>query len=522
MKSLKRTPIAIGIIALLFFLNAMGTGQNRLIPGGLMHVAKAASTCCSVYTVQNLSSTEARYLHDFYDTSRAMHYYMEDTLQGGASKTYYLRELTCVPDGFIGSLTISSNQRLSGQVIGLECGEIKGEYFTNASLSGSPALTRYDASIDFNWDNGSPHPSIPSDYFSVRWTTTLNATAGNYTFHTCTDDGVRLWVDSTLIINQWREMPPIDYYATVYLSAGEHTITMEYYDWQWGAVAQLSWTAPTTPAATPTPTPPPAGTPPPQTPVWTGRYFSNSSLSGSPTLTREDANINFNWDNGSPHPSIPSDNFSVRWTTTLNATAGNYTFHTRTDDGVRLYVDGRLIINQWQNMPPTDFYATVYLSAGEHIITMEYYDWQWGAVAQLSWNAPSSPAPIPTPPTQTSAWMGRYFNNSSLSGSPTLTREDANINFNWGEGSPHPSIPSDNFSVRWTTTLNATAGNYTFHTCTDDGVRLYVDGRLIIDQWRNMPPTDYYATTYLSAGEHTITMEYYDWQWGAVAQLSWQ
>ena len=242
MKLFRRTIMLICIITFLSFLMAVDTAQNRLPHGdSSLHVAKAASSCSSVYTVQNLSSAEARYLHDFYDTSRAVHYYMEDTLQGGASKTYYLREITSVPDGFIGSLTISSNQPLSGQTSGLQCGQIEGKYYNNTSLSGSPVVVRDDTNINFNWGEGSPHPSILPDNFSVRWTTTLSLIAGDYTFHTCTDDGVRLYVDGRLIIDQWRNMPPTDFYATTYLSAGDHTITMEYYDWLWGAVAQLSW-----------------------------------------------------------------------------------------------------------------------------------------------------------------------------------------------------------------------------------------------------------------------------------------
>ena len=242
MKVFKRTLTLIGVVALLLFLEAIDTSEGRLTHGGSsIHVAKAASTCSSVYTVHNLSSNAANYLHDFYDSTQGIHYYMEDVLQGDASKTYYLRELTCVPDGFNGSLTISSNKPLSGQVVGLQCGQIKGEYYDNQSLSGTPALVRDDANISFDWGEGSPHPAIPADNFSVRWTTTLSLSAGNHTFHTRTDDGVRLWVDDTLLINQWRDMPPTDFYATVYLSAGQHVITMEYYEWLWGAVAQLSW-----------------------------------------------------------------------------------------------------------------------------------------------------------------------------------------------------------------------------------------------------------------------------------------
>jgi len=57
--------------------------------------------------------------------------------------------------------------------------------------------------------------------------------------------------------------------------------------------------------------------------------------------------------------------------------------------------------------------------------------------------AEASPSPSPW------VWTGLYFNNPNLSGSPALVRQDSEINFDWGTGSPDPSIPTDNFSVRW-------------------------------------------------------------------------
>jgi uncharacterized repeat protein (TIGR01451 family) len=120
------------------------------------------------------------------------------------------------------------------------------------------------------------------------------------------------------------------------------------------------------------------------------------------------------------------------------------------------------------------------------------------------WTSIDKPFPQPSP------WHGEYFANPSLTGSPALVRDDAAIDFDWGSGSPAPQIPSNNFSVRWTGTVTVAAGRFRFSTTTDDGVRLYVDGQLVIDQWRDQPPTTYNAERYLSAGQHTMRMEYYE------------
>ena len=130
--------------------------------------------------------------------------------------------------------------------------------------------------------------------------------------------------------------------------------------------------------------------------------------------------------------------------------------------------------------------------------------------------------PEPPPPPEPAVFHGQYFNNVTLSGAPALVREDSEINFNWGSGSPAPGINADNFSVRWTGQFTFEAGAYRFKATADDGVRLWVDGALIVDAWREQPPTTYEAMVTLAAGQHDIRMEYYERGGGSVAQLSWE
>ena len=108
-------------------------------------------------------------------------------------------------------------------------------------------------------------------------------------------------------------------------------------------------------------------------------------------LTRVDPQINFNWgDPGGPDPAIGDDNFSVRWTGEVEAAfTETYTFYPRTDDGVRLWVDGLLLVDNWIDRPATEDKGTIDLIAGTtYSLVMEYYENTAGAVAELRWSSP--------------------------------------------------------------------------------------------------------------------------------------
>jgi len=84
---------------------------------------------------------------------------------------------------------------------------------------------------------------------------------------------------------------------------------------------------------------------------------------------------------------------------------------------------------------------------------------------------------------------GDYFNNQTLTDPAVLTRIE-NVDFDWGNGSPDASVPVNNFSARWSgAVVPEFTEAYTFRTRTDDGVRLWVDDQLVIDNWTDHAPT---------------------------------
>ncbi len=144
----------------------------------------------------------------------------------------------------------------------------------------------------------------------------------------------------------------------------------------------------------PTPTPPPGGGGPGGTGLF-GQYYDNADLTGF-TFNRVDSTVNFSWGSGAPDPSLGADTFSVRWTgQVIPQYSETYTFYTQSDDGVRLWVNGQQLINNWTNHTSTEDNATIALTANfRYMIKLEYYDNTFSAVARLSWSSPSQPKQV--------------------------------------------------------------------------------------------------------------------------------
>jgi hypothetical protein len=261
---------------------------------------------------------------------------------------------------------------------------------------------------------------------------------------------------------------------------------------------------------------------------WLGAYYNNPNLDGNPALTKNDGGgfIDRYYPPGaSPADGIVTENYSIRWTRTETFTPGNYRFSVTGDDGVRLYIDGQVVINEWRNQPSTTYNVDVPLQAGNHEIRLEYYQATGPAQARLNW-APVSPLCSQDVPTI--RWKGEYFNNANLAGSAVAVKDEGgndSLNFNWGGGPPSTgcnlTIFPDYFSVRWTRLVNFAQGFHRFTVFGDNGVRLWVDGQKIIDRWTDTVGTDT-ANVQLALGNHEIRLEYFENVGGAAVSLSWE
>ena len=393
----------------------------------------------------------------------------------------------------------------------------RGEFYNNTNLSGIPTTVRDDGAgvLSFNFGDGSPPAGtcgLTDDNFSARWTRMINFPRGVYRFTVTADDGVRLYVDGQTKIDAWVIQGPTTYTADVFLTEGNHEVKLEYVEYTSGASISLNWTTLVNCIANVA------------ADRWKGEYYNGTTLSGELAMVHDEGTdfLKFDWGNGSPGSVCGQvvDNFSARWTRTVNFAAGTYRFIAAADSGVKLYIDGQVKIDQWGNLPPNTYTADVTLSAAPHEIKLEFAEYTGGANVSLFWGDVNCLANVPA-----GRWRGEYFNNITLSGFPAMVRDDGPrfLNFDFGGGSPSSlcNVAVDNFSARWTRTVNFVASAYRFSVTGDDGVRLYVDGQLKIDKWFSQGATTYTADVALTAGAHEVKLEYFESAGPAVAFLSW-
>jgi hypothetical protein len=126
--------------------------------------------------------------------------------------------------------------------------------------------------------------------------------------------------------------------------------------------------------------------------------------------------------------------------------------------------------------------------------------------------------------------FGEYFsddpNSTRKLTNLRATRIDHQVTFDWGSGTPHPALPANNFSVCWTGMVTPLYSEvYSFHVRTDDGVRLWVNDQLLVDEWNDHGSTTYTGNTptALTAGQpYSIRMDFYENGGDAVAWLGWE
>lgn len=265
-----------------------------------------------------------------------------------------------------------------------------------------------------------------------------------------------------------------------------------------------------------------------------GRSYENGKAN---SVYRVDETIDYNWGTGAPIGGINGTKFSAIWTGKIRPEyTEEYTFYTLSDDGVKLWVNGKQIINKWNEQSVREHRGKIRLEAGKfYDIRLEYFDRTLYAEVHLKWSSESQEKEIvPKEALFLPRYNGlkaAYYNyTGSISdidfpqdAVADTTRIEPQINYYWGYGQMYEGLNSDRLAIRWTSQIIPEySETYTFYTQADDGVRLWVGDELLIDEWHLQWNGNYAATISLEANKlYDIKMEYFEYYGVAQAKLRW-
>ena len=257
----------------------------------------------------------------------------------------------------------------------------------------------------------------------------------------------------------------------------------------------------------------------------------NRSLSGDAEVQRCDDTIDFDWGRGGP--GSVADGFSARWTKTVRfPSTGDYEVTIGADDGIRMFVDGVKVYDRWVDKGFSTEVVDVPITAGDRVITVEYYDNGLDARARMAIaTTPNGYDYCATLPNSgwtfggwgPGAWSAAHWTNKTLDGSAAATVTRSEVNENYGSAQNPVIGRTDDFSIRWTRTIDVASNcSVRFRGGGDDGFRLRIDGNLVLDDWSNHGYRTKEADHTLTAGTHTIVYEFYESGGDARAALEWR
>lgn len=379
-------------------------------------------------------------------------------------------------------------------------GGLRGFYRDNVDFTGA-LIERVDPTLDFAWGAAAPASGIAAYSFSVTWLGTIRAPApGLWTIETLSDDGVEVVIDGKSVISNWTDhAPTVDSGSFAFEAGKAYPIRIRYYQGSGPATFRLSWRAPGQAAATVIPASalssewrPTAGT----GTGLIGRYHVGRSLSGT-GVERLDPTVSFSWGGRPPGPAgIPANGFSAEWVGEVEAPYdADYFFSTLSDDGVQLWIDDRLVIENWTDHGAAVNRGRIHLPAGRHRLRLRYYQATSDSLVHLRWSCPYFVETVvpadrlyPVAPTTRSLPTGdgqgasaTLYPNGDFTGE-AVERTAVPIAMD-------PSLMPEGFSGYrasgvWTARLRPYHdGDYAISVSSAGGVLVFLDGVLVINDW---------------------------------------
>jgi uncharacterized protein YraI len=321
------------------------------------------------------------------------------------------------------------------------------QYYNNLFLAGQNPVyeTQVTNGLNLDFGAGSPNPAVNADNFSARFTTDAFFNSGTYRFSIRADDEFRFWVNGVVVLSTLDAGQPNTVLTVDQTLSGNVHLQIDYRERTGGAAISVNWldvNAVTTPI--------PTGT-------WLAEYFPNQTLSQPPTAIINESSPSHNWGFNPPLASMPAEYWSARWRTSQNFEAGTYRFTTQADDGVRVIVDNNVIIDRFSESPGAVNVADVTLTAGSHVITVEYLELFNNAyldfkIEQISSSGGTGSTPVApgTASATVKAFRLNVRNEPTTNGSVVLTKID--------QGQTYPIVGRTADSSWYQIDVNGTRG----------------------------------------------------------------
>ncbi|MCQ6531056.1 PA14 domain-containing protein [Bacillus mycoides] len=375
--------------------------------------------------------------------------------------------------------------------------------------------------VHYNWGNGAPEGQ-KNDEFFAKFDQSQSLKAGDYFMQTLADDYVKVNFDGKDIIDGWNNnsIGQIKRALLPNLAPGEHKIETDFHEMT-GHAGIFSDVVPFD--------------------HWLAYYYPNKDLQGLPVDARviapfgQQKKLAEDNSEGAPTLKVPKDNFSARYTTVRRLPKGEYIIRGKADDGIRVYIDGKLVIDRWHEsggfvedarkiIIDDNTGAKVLGNSSEedvHLIEVQYLEEGGASKVEFGMEPYTDAVPFPH-------WTAEYYPNTDLKGTAIVKGGKwsldrfINIDFNWGDASPHSNIPNDNFSARFTKLGLFEESNYEFEATADDGVRVYIDDNSIIDSWIPSGGDVRKVKVPMTAGVHKIKVEYLEFNGNAALQVNYR
>jgi glyoxylase-like metal-dependent hydrolase (beta-lactamase superfamily II) len=255
-------------------------------------------------------------------------------------------------------------------------------------------------------------------------------------------------------------------------------------------------------------------------PDWSVEYFGDENLADRCASEARTGLYLFEaWGYDAPADGCPHDRFGARFSRSVDFPGGNYTFGLGYDEGARLQIDGETVVDGWSTSE--QHYQTHHLGAGHHQVSVAYYDHFGDAALTAFWWGPGFE--LARESRCSSRWYAEYWGNQTLWWDPIVKVNggDGPLDQRWFGEAPAVGLPADHFSSRFRRTVSFDAGRWRFDLFADDGVRLWIDDLLVVDEWQDQVAV-FTPTVSLAAGDHDLKIEHYENLGHAKIGLDWK